>query len=311
MGYLSRESFERARRFLMTEARPLERALFRHHFEGASVERVVTELARFQNEDGGFGHALEPDLRTPTSSALATGIGLYLLTELDCPTDHPLVERSVVYLRSMWDAETRVWRVAPADTNEHPHAPWWHDEDGSLAERFDHFRIIPRVLILSGLWHYVPLVPAAWLDAVIEEAVGYLESVDVLGQGGGSDLEYAIKLAAARNLPQSYADRLEARIGVSLPEVVVRDPDRWDTYCLTPLRVIPSPETPGAELIWSALQRHLDYQIAHQTPAGSWDPTWTWGDVYPEAWARAKTEWRGQLTLETLMQLDAFGRLAP
>ncbi len=63
MKRLSREAFERARAFLKSEARPLDRALFEHEFEGAPGERAIEELARYQNPDGGFGRALEPDLR--------------------------------------------------------------------------------------------------------------------------------------------------------------------------------------------------------------------------------------------------------
>lgn len=68
--------------------------MFEHQFERAPPERVVAELARFQNDDGGFGYALEPDLRTPSSSALATGIGLHMLKELRCPADHPMVGKA-------------------------------------------------------------------------------------------------------------------------------------------------------------------------------------------------------------------------
>ena len=76
---LSRERFDQAALFLKTQARPLERALFELWFEGASSKAVLNALACFQNADGGFGCALEPDMRAPQSSALATGIGLGLL----------------------------------------------------------------------------------------------------------------------------------------------------------------------------------------------------------------------------------------
>jgi arginine/ornithine N-succinyltransferase beta subunit len=62
---LNREAFGRASQYLLTQARPLERALFEHRFEGANMDKVIAELAGFQNEDGGFGQALEADLRTP------------------------------------------------------------------------------------------------------------------------------------------------------------------------------------------------------------------------------------------------------
>jgi hypothetical protein len=309
MKHLRSEAFERARHFLNTQARPLERALFAHRFEGAPLSGVPVELARFQNQDGGFGHALEPDLRTPSSSALATGIGLRLLAELGCAASHPMVEQAVAYLLSTFDEQARVWRVVPADTHSYPHAPWWHDEDGRLARVFDDFRVIPRALIAGLLHHYSALVPTRWLDAITAETVQYIDNVEVLATGGGSDLEYTVYLAEAENLPPRHAARLKARIQEDLPALVVRDPARWDSYCITPLRAVRSPQSLGAELIQDELQMHLDYQIAHQTLEGTWDPTWTWRGAYPEAWAQARLEWRGHLTLETLTQLRAFGRM--
>jgi hypothetical protein len=309
MKRLSPEAFARARRFLKTEARPVDRARFEYRFERASAEHVLPELARFQNEDGGLGRALEPDLRTPSSSALATGLGLRVLKELECPANHRMVRRAVAYLVATYDASERVWRVAPPDTNAFPHAPWWHDEGGSLAQRFGGFRIIPRALLVGLLWHFSAAVPAGWLNEVTADAVRCIETVEVLGEGGGSDLEYAIGLAQTQGLPQHYQQRLIARMREAIPVVTVRDPGQWGSYCVTPLRVVPSPRSLGADLIADALQAHLDYEIEHQSPAGTWDPTWTWGNSYPEMWEQAKLEWRGHLTLETLTALRAFGRM--
>jgi hypothetical protein len=308
MKQLSREAFARARQFLMTQSRPLERALFRHRFEGAAVEGVLDELARFENEDGGFGRGLEPDSRTPSSSALATGIGLRMLRELDCQADHPMVRKAVIHLRTTYDEEVQSWRAVAPDTNSFPHAPWWHDENGSLTQLFDGFRIIPRALILGSLHYFSTLVPPGWLDEVTEKTVRYIEIVEVLGEGGGSDLQYAISLAEAKNLPQHYAKRLEARIRKAIPTVVVRDSTQWDSYCITPLRIVPSPHSLGADLIHDELQRHLDYQITQQTPEGAWGPTWSWAGTYPEVWEKVEREWRGHLTLEALTQLNAFAR---
>lgn len=309
MKKLSQEGFERARQFLIQKARPVERALFKHHFEGAPVEIVFSALADFQNRDGGFGRALEPDLRTPSSSALATAIGLRMLAELRCPSDHPLVYKAVNYVLSTFDQEEGMWRVAPSDSNDHPHAPWWHDENGSLKRLFDGFRIIPRALIVADLHHYSTLIPEGWLNEVAEETVRYIEDAEVLGEGGGSDLEYAISLAQAENLPRRYAKRLKTRIREAIPDVVVRDPEQWDTYCIKPLGITPNPDSLGADLLKEELQIHLDYKITHQTPEGTWDPTWTWGEDYPDVWVEAKREWQGIITLETLTQLEAFGRI--
>lgn len=310
MKRLTPEQFRRARHFLKTEARPLDRALFEHRFENAPAEHAITALARYQNDDGGFGHVLEPDVRTPTSSALATGIGLSILKELGCSPEHPQVTMAVQYLRDTFDEQNQVWRVIPRDANEYPHAPWWHDDDGSLARTFDDFLIVPRAQLVGLLYHYATLVPAGWLDAVTEDTVTAVETLDDDAFGGGGDtLRYALDLLETATLSQRFKDRLTPRLRHLTDQIVCRDPEAWSGYCPTPLKIAPSPETPVVDVLGDDLQTHIDYVIDHQTPEGAWEPTWTWGDFYPDAWEVAKREWRGHLTLETLTSLRAFGRV--
>jgi hypothetical protein len=303
-------AFERARHFLKTQSRALDRALFEHRFEGAAASEVIASLARYRNEDGGFGHALEPDLRTPSSSALATDIALRLLQELQCPDDHPFVQQAVQYLLATFDPQARIWRVAPPDTNQHPHAPWWHDEDGSLARTFDHFLVIPRAQIVASLHHYATVVPAVWLHQVTEHTVAAVESLQTeLFGGGGDTLAYALSLAQARALPHALQERLVRRLRAVTPAVVCTDPQQWGGYCAKPLKVAGSPDSVIADLLWDDLQRQLDYEIDRQSEEGTWDPVWTWRDSYPEVWAQARQEWRGELTLRMLTTLRAFGRI--
>lgn len=309
MHSLSPQAFDRARQFLKIRARPLERALFEHRFEGAPADGVLAELARFQNRNGGFGHGLEPDLRTPSSSSLATGIGLRILKELGCSVDHPMVGNTIHWLLNDYNPLTEVWRVVPADANDHPHAPWWHDEAGSLERTFDAFAIIPRAELVGLLHAYASIVPASFLRDITEITVRSIETIEPLGSGGGDDLVYALSLAQTEGLLEAQRDRLLARIRGVVPAAVSRDPAEWSGYCIAPLKIAPSPQSPVADLIWDEVQAHLDYQIEHQGPQGAWDPVWTWGDAYPEAWAEARLEWQGHLTLETLTALRAYGRM--
>lgn len=310
MKSLNPEQFIRARTFLKTQARPLDRALFEYRFEEAPADRVIAELARYQNADGGFGRALEPDLRAPSSSSLCTGIGLRVLQEMGCPSGHPLVAGAVQFLFEAFDEGRRVWRVIPHDANDYPHAPWWHDDDGSLARTFDHFVIIPRAQIVGLLHHYAQLVPRAWLDTVTEDAVTTIETLeDQAFAGGGDTLRYALDLAETEPLPQRLRDRLVPRLRSHADRIVCRDPEEWEGYCPTPLKIAPSPRSVVADLLGDDLQAQLDYAIEHQTALGAWEPTWTWGDSYPQVWKQAELEWQGHLTLETLTSLRAFGRI--
>jgi len=310
MQRLNQEQFRRARRFLKTEARPLDLALFEFRFEEATSDHVTEELARYQNADGGFGHALEPDVRTPSSSALATGIGLHILKELGCPAGHPMVSGAVAYLFQTFDQETQVWRVIPHDANDYPHAPWWHDEDRSLAQTFDGFAIIPRAQLAGLLNHYREVVPDDWLDSLTETTVSTIESLDDEAFGGGGDtLRYALDLTQMEALPQRFRDRLLPRVRGLADSIVCRDPDNWGEYCATPLKIAPSPDSVVTDSLWHDLQRNLDHTIERQTTEGAWEPTWSWGTIYPQVWQQAKLEWRGHLTLEMLTSLRAFGRI--
>jgi len=312
MKRLSRGQLQQAGHFLKTKARPLDRAVFEHRFEGAPAERVTEELAPYQNADGGFGHALEPDVRTPSSSALATGIALGILKELDRRAEDAIVASAVGYLLQTFDAEQRVWRAVPQDANDHPHAPWWHDDDGSLARTFDGFVIIPRAQIVALLHHYAGLVPGDWLETVTEETVFAVQTLEQEAfEGSGDTLRYALDLAEAHAVPARFKGRLLPRLRALTEDIVCREPEAWGDYCATPLKVAPTPDSAVADILWDDLQRNLNYEVDHQTSAGSWEPTWTWGPLYPDAWAKAKLEWRGHLTLETLTTLRAFGRIEP
>ena len=309
MHRLSGDALVRARGYLETEGRPLERALYRLHFEGGPEEDVIEELAAFRNVDGGFGHALEPDVRTPSSSALATAIALRTIVELDCPEGDELVPSAVDYLFDRLDRRTLTWRVVPPDAQDHPHAPWWNDVDGSLDRTFDRFKIIPRALIVGSLHVYAALVPPTLLGRLTDAVVETVGDLKVLGTGGGSDLEYVAYLAEAPGLPEASRALLTERVKAAVSAAVVREASQWGTYCLTPLRAAPRPTSLGARAIRAVLDRHLDWTIDHQSADGAWAPTWSWFGDYPETWPVAEREWRSVLTIETLISLRAFGRV--
>ena len=64
--------YEKARGFIYRNARPIEIALWKYHFENGSREDILTALSMHQNTDGGFGHALEADSFNPNSAPIQT-----------------------------------------------------------------------------------------------------------------------------------------------------------------------------------------------------------------------------------------------
>ncbi len=305
MTQLNQDQFERAQRFLETQGRSVERAIFAYAFGDGGMFDVVQALAEYQNADGGFGHALESDVRTPSSSAVATSIGLGLLRELRLPVDSPQVANVVRYLSSAIDPQEHVWRIIPVDANDHPHAPWWHDEDGSVKQNFGGFAVNPRAELVGELWTYAQAVPATWLEDLTERTLTAIESREL----DPHELICAVKLAETKELPERYKDRLVPRVSERAQQIIARDPEAWKEYNPQPLWFVSSPRSLLADALAGDIPANLDFLIEQQTEAGSWKPNWSWGPFYPEAWPQAQLEASSALTLKALRQLQAFGRI--
>lgn len=86
MRHLSRNAFDRAVNFIRGNARPLEKSYLEYRFFNEDEKNVLDELEKFQNNDGGFGNAIEPDLRMPYSSPMSTSVGVRYLKEFDKTT---------------------------------------------------------------------------------------------------------------------------------------------------------------------------------------------------------------------------------
>jgi hypothetical protein len=113
----------RAGAFLDAHGREVERARFAYHFGNGSQDALVAALAAYQNADGGFGNALEPDIAAPDSNPFATELALLICIQAGVPGTHPLLQRSVRYLEET-QTEDGDWRFSPG-VYAHNLAPWF------------------------------------------------------------------------------------------------------------------------------------------------------------------------------------------
>lgn len=67
-----------------TESRQAElpAAMIRYQWFGGSEDDVISALAAYQNDDGGFGNRLEPDIHHPSSNAFAARIAMQYMAIL-------------------------------------------------------------------------------------------------------------------------------------------------------------------------------------------------------------------------------------
>lgn len=305
MRTLSLNQWNAARSFLLQKARPLEAARFRFHFQQGTASEVLAALAAYQNPGGGFGRALEPDLRTPSPSPLATSVALQILDEVNAPADHPLVQGALTYLLASYDSATQHWRIIPPEAEESPRAFWWAAE--GLDDRFNHFWLNPRAELLGALWRYAAPGRIRWLEpvtaALVELAIAHPDPL------GGNELLCVLRLYETEQLPQLLRSRLGERLRTDVAASVTTAPEKWGEYVLRPLEVAPTPASPYAALLADAIQANLNYLLDTQGTDGAWSPVWSWAALDETAWRKAEQEWKGVLTLNALRSLAAWGRI--
>lgn len=312
MKKAGKELLVRALAYLNGQARPLEARRWAFHTGTASREDVLSELQSFANPDGGFGNALEPDMRAGESSTLATLEALDIMAEINLPAGTPMLRRALDWLcrpDGGYDGDAGLWPYLKQMPRETARAPWWEME--SLSETFGGFRVNPRGRVLAHLYRSGSSGPVGTseLGPHLEDILSLAETMD---QASPDTLRSLMALREA--LENGHFDpesrrRLQACLIRLIPSSVEKDPSKWTEYGLQPLEVAESPDSPWLHLLEDDVHIHLDYLVENQAEDGSWAPFWTWGGRFPEAWDSAKKEWQGVLTLRNLMRLSAFGRL--
>jgi len=296
---LGKPMVDKAISYLKHNARPLEGAMYVYHFEEGTADNALKELEHFQNSDGGFGHALEPDIRLSDSSVIASTIAFQHFRELHTPADYPMVVKACGYLRDTYDAQPINWPIIPPNIDDAPHAPWWvrgGDLEKSMAN--------PRAEIAGYLHDYAQHFPDDMRKTVTESVVAHLLRED--NRMEMHDLMCYLRLWETPSLPADTKAALLAKLTDIVEQTVERDPAHWRSYGLPPLGVIASPESPFAGAFAEAIQHNLDFIIESQGEDGTWTPPWSWDG---EAWEQPRRDWTGVLTLDNLRKLRAFGRV--
>lgn len=301
MEKLTPEQFSKARNFLLTNARPVDRAMFQFEFEQGLPDEVLTELRNFQNEDGGFGHALEPDFRFPFSSAIATTIALQYVSRLQLDEVPAMVVRALEYLHATFDSEHQLWEPVPETVTQFPRAVWW--EYGG-PEKAEEYWANPAAEILGYFYEYLNSTLSDWRGLLLTKAFEKLENRSEPLEM--HDLLCYLRLAY--RLPPDRQTELYAKLDSNVHQVVAASPDEWRKYGVQPIQVAPSPESHYYPVLKPYVDKNLDFLVQTQGDDGAWNPTWQWWR-YEDEWSQAKEEWRGVLTLDNLRVLRKYGRL--
>ncbi|MGA7669129.1 MAG: hypothetical protein WBW04_01820, partial [Nitrolancea sp.] len=120
---------ENARAFMWRAARVVDRRRFEILFDDGSADHVIDALRAYRNDDGGFGHGLEPDIRGPESQPLQVYTALLILDEIGAFND-PMLGTASDYLTTVTAPDGGVPAMVPTSYDV-PHAPWMSPPEGA------------------------------------------------------------------------------------------------------------------------------------------------------------------------------------
>jgi hypothetical protein len=276
-----------AERFIWSAARLVDRHRYSMLFAGGTADAVIEALCGYRNPDGGFGHALEPDLRCPGSQPAPTLYALEILNEAGAM--HGNLAR---------DARGWIARIAAPDGGipsvlagfeEYPHAPWFQPGPGSVL-----------TLALAATLHAGGVTGDAWLELATNWCWRSIETTE-------SPRGYWLKFACAFLDAVPDAQRAGAAIASLAARVdtsAIAPLGGVEGEALRPLDLSPHPASRSRALFNDdQIEAHIDAVESGQQQDGGWMFDWL-------AWSPAQTtDWRGNVTLRALLWLRDNGRL--
>jgi hypothetical protein len=280
----------RAERYVWATARVLEQRRFEHLFKGGPVEPVRDAVLCHRTPDGGFGYALEPDGRGPTSQPPHVYTALQIL-EGAGGIDPDLARTVCDHLRDVSADDGGVPLALPS-LEPYPHAAWWAIE--------------PRGELIATARCLAPLLRTGIEHPFIAQAGEFCwTAVDALGETNPYAAEAAVVFLDA--VPdRERAETAAERVGRLVREqgLVGGEFGGQPGEVHSETDLAPHPDTLARRWFSDAeMDGALDRLAAEQREDGGWPVKWIDGPTPATA-----GEW-GEVTLNALLTLRAYGRI--
>lgn len=293
-----------AKQFIIKNARPLDLAVYEYFFNQGSNQAVVNELAKYQNEDGGFGHGLELDYWNPNSSPIATNDAIITLFRINAlETNSQMIAGIVAYLESLdsFDQSKKRWLFAIESNKDYPHAFWWEKVDDGI-HGFNPTMSLAAVGLCFGK-------RTALYEKIIKEGYDYLATEDEISGDALKCFLLAYELLKVNGIDEIIdLDDFQRLISKRINETICKDLTKYgieyvpmpsDFFVGTYLEFI----TPEMRPL---IQAEKDILGQLQQVDGGFDISWQWNTPYAE-FEQARNWWRPRLTIDKLLFWEIAG----
>jgi hypothetical protein len=252
--------------------RPLEHIRLLQLLEGNHENEILEALSSFQNEDGGFGHGLEPDNFDIHSSPLQTWCAINHLREIKFDENHPMIIKMFDYLYFSFDQKIQRWPLYMKTVMNHPHAPWW-----DYKETKDSYN--PTASLIGFIIKYAPKDHkiSTLTKNLKKDAYSYVS--DLTNPLDMHDLRCFIEMIEDLHETDDSEQFHYARTQMikRIDQTLEKDENKWhSSYCAKPSYLFPRKNSLGADLYHDLVVKELKMLDQSKNDEGLWNPTFTW-----------------------------------
>jgi hypothetical protein len=228
--------YEKVIPLIKEKGKQIDVLLIQNLFEDKQ-EEIVEELKKYQNDDFGFGHGLEPDIRMPNSSVAATNHGIDVLEHVKDPAiKEELVKELVAYLEAAYDESLNRFIMVTEHVEDYPHAIWWSYKD--ILSNFPFGNPDPEVI--GFLYQNRKHLKKLNINKLINSVIDYVNSERFMSAG----MHHILSMSRFyKRVDKDVRNLIKDRLVTVIDRELEKDLDKWNEYVLEPYKIyIISPE---------------------------------------------------------------------
>jgi len=298
---LSKARLARMDAWMRANARPYDLAKWDLLFNGGTKDKLVEEMLKYQNSDGGFGNGFEADILLPDSAPMVSAEAVFLAYEygLDCTAD--CFCRLLDYFERTVEDIPRFWQDAPPQIEDYPHGPWWGYSVSTT------FSPNPCAVIASALIAHGTQSQQLLGTKVAERCFEFLLGTEPCDEHMCYNLQRLIERLQSIASPLVTSEIVSA-MHSRLRDIVCYDETKWREYFPQPLDLADSPNSQWYADVEQGIERNLEFWLEDLSENDVWTPNFSWGVDTAQS-RQATQNWKGHMAPKRAKILANFGIL--
>ena len=330
MKKLSKHKFETATKFIKENADPINLAWYAYNFEGMSDEAFISQLGKYQFDNGGFGGlTYEYEYQGPSLKCTEHAFRYIYYLKNKPPATHTMIQKMMQYVLERYRPDIGCWGdLLEPGVNDGLHVWWWEYEGhptpiANFDERVRQYNPNGQAALAAFVALYCELVPVELYKDVIsypvEKVLRYFDINSPLYGKSSTDPSDTEDYTVPYNVKclSQFCDCLKDRLLVEKLKLILKqnttscmdlDESKWhEGYHEIPCDIVTFPESFLYEGVKDLVNSSINYVISQQTENGSWRITYLFGE--DEGFRTLEYKYNVHFTMLRLAMLRRFGRI--